>query len=205
MRIRTTEKCSHDGCDGKYYAKGYCYRHYQRMLKGRKIDAPFPVKENEVEIKGNIAHVYIYNIQNYKIGYFVIDTDKVREIEGQKWWKSSNGYICANDRNSGDIILLHRHLTRCPKDMVVDHINHNKSDNRMSNLRICTFGENVLNQKELHGKTNTGEFGICRNKKGYYIVQLDNKYRGCSTNLKDAIKIRDAAVEKSRYKELGII
>lgn len=41
--------------------------------------------------------------------------------------------------------LLHRYITNCPKDKVVDHINHNTLDNRRCNLRITTKRGNSSN------------------------------------------------------------
>lgn len=42
---------------------------------------------------------------------------------------------------------LHRYLTGAPKGMVVDHINGNKLDNRLSNLRVCTQQQNSFNRE----------------------------------------------------------
>lgn len=51
------------------------------------------------------------------------------------------GYKCTT-------VLMHRVLTNCPKGMVVDHLNHDGLDNRMFNLRVCTYSENMLNSRE---------------------------------------------------------
>ena len=48
--------------------------------------------------------------------------------------------------NHGPKQLLHRWLTNCPEDKVVDHINGNPLDNRRCNLRICTQKENSNNK-----------------------------------------------------------
>lgn len=43
----------------------------------------------------------------------------------------------------GKMILLHRHLTKAPAGMTVDHIDGNPLNNRRVNLRVCTREENV--------------------------------------------------------------
>lgn len=61
-------------------------------------------------------------------------------------WHHEDGYAVRPDR--GKDITMHRLIMQPPKDMVVDHINGNRSNNCRVNLRICTHSENNRN----HGK-----------------------------------------------------
>lgn len=55
------------------------------------------------------------------------------------WYKTYYGYaynpVCG---------FMHRYIMNCPEDMVVDHINGDRLDNRKSNLRICTQHQNNM-------------------------------------------------------------
>lgn len=44
------------------------------------------------------------------------------------------------------IRLTHYLMGKPPKGFVIDHINRNCADNRRSNLRVCTVGENNFNK-----------------------------------------------------------
>jgi hypothetical protein len=81
--------------------------------------------------------------------YTIIDSsnlDKVRNVNGKKisWFLGKNGYIgCRTVMNNKDTVLtLHQHLTghygHGRGKESIDHINRNKLDNRMANLRITT-------------------------------------------------------------------
>ena len=110
-------------------------------------------------------------------------------------------YFKINRKN----IRLHRFITNCPKDKVVDHINHNTLDNRRCNLRICTARENSMNRSD----NNTGCCGV-------HYIKRDNTYRatisingklvhlGQSKDINKAIEMRINA-EKKYYPNLSRI
>ena len=120
---------------------------------------------------------------------FLIDTEDLPKIQHLCWWQiRSTGYIA--HKNAGEPVqTLHRLLMGNPEGKVVDHINHDRTDNRKSNLRICTQSENLLN-KTVKPK---GIVEISRGKNKYYTVQL-NGYRGCFKDYNDAKKLRDEII-----------
>ena len=142
----------------------------------------------------------IYEIKNdYIIGHttntnkeFLIDKEDYNKIKKLSWYEQKNGYVCHKDTRK-KIILLHRFIMNCPKNKIVDHINHNKKDNRKQNLRITNYSINSLNRKKIpNGISKT----IIDNNI-YYIVQLKT-YRGCFKNYNDAKKLRDKII-KNEY------
>lgn len=89
-------------------------------------------------------------------------------------------YVTIQKCNNGKrkFFLLHRFITNCPNDMVVDHINHNTLDNRKCNLRITTKrgnSENILTNKSgitgvrYYNRTNKWVAYIWHNKKNHTI------------------------------------
>jgi hypothetical protein len=81
--------------------------------------------------------------------YTIIDNDsldKIRNVNGKKvsWFVGKNGYVgCRTVMNGKDTVLtLHQHLTghygHGRGKESIDHINRDKLDNRMINLRVTT-------------------------------------------------------------------
>ena len=56
----------------------------------------------------------------------------------------------------------------------IDHINGNKSDNRITNLRDVTRGQNRQNIKKAYGSNKTGFLGVCY-KQGKYLAQIKSE------------------------------
>lgn len=138
---------------------------------------------------------------DYGIGYsskneeFYFDLEDCDRIKGYCWHITKDGYIITNSNNN-DYFLMHRLVMDAPQGYDVDHINHNKYDNRKSNLRITTTMQNCSNRK----LTNKyGANGIVRTKDGWTATIGHNWqliYLGHFHNLEDAIKARKEAEEK---------
>jgi hypothetical protein len=98
------------------------------------------------------------------------NTDKVCVIDADMWpvvcdykWsvirsytKTKDVYYAVAQVRDGykcTTLLMHRLLTNCPKGKVVDHLNHDGLDNRMANLKVCTYSENMLNARKYNLNT----------------------------------------------------
>jgi len=78
-------------------------------------------------------------------------------------WRLQNGY--AARRNKTRTTYMHREIMKPPKGMMVDHVNHNKRDNRRANLRICTRQQNTQNNASHAGASSRFKgVSYCREK-----------------------------------------
>lgn len=98
-------------------------------------------------------------------GYILIDQELFEYLSQWTWRENHNGYVSRVEKHPDGrpkhqrTVIMHRTITNTPSDMVVDHINGDKLDNRKQNLRICTVGENNRN------------VNVCRNPLGYKGVK----------------------------------
>lgn len=75
-------------------------------------------------------------------------------------FKNPVGQIYFGFTKNGKKFYLHRMVTNCPEDLVVDHINGNTLDNRTQNLRNCTKLQNQYNQAKHKGKRHSKYKGV---------------------------------------------
>lgn len=79
--------------------------------------------------------------------------------------KSSNNYYSYIFRDY-KYIQIHRLIMNPPKEMLVDHKNHNTLDNRIDNLRIVDKFKNQQNRKGANkNNKSTGIRGVSFNKR----------------------------------------
>lgn len=146
-----------------------------------------------------------YDLTNeYGIGYtnrgndiFYFDLDDYDLIKEYTWYLNGRGYVCAHQYGTGKEMRMHRFLTKAPQDKQVDHINHNKTDNRRSNLRLVTSSQNNMNRRKQSNSTS-GVTGISYYKRydsWEAKIQINGKqiYLGRYKDKEDAIKARKEA------------
>lgn len=95
----------------------------------------------------------------------LIDEDDYHIVSKYKW-HSSQGYAAATLINEGasTSILMHRLILNPPPGYVVDHINGTRSDNRRSNIRICSHAENLCN-RPMQANNTSGYKGVSWSKR----------------------------------------
>lgn len=141
--------------------------------------------------------------------------------DGQLYWKNhaqlknklaggvrSDGYRSVQislGKGIAQRVLLHRaiflmHYGYLPE--IVDHIDRDKTNNRIENLRGCTHQENLWNQP-VRKKNSSGYKGVYwnkKNKKWIVYVSVDRKLKsfGSYDDLNKAIEIAEKARKQHR-------
>lgn len=151
---------------------------------------------NEIILHENYAEILLYNRQGKVTHSAFIDLEDIERVNKYTWGRSANQYVECRELN----IYLHRFIMNCPKDMEVDHINHNGLDNRKENLRIVTHKQNKFNNPILSTNTS-GVTGVSWSKqknkwRAYITIDDKQKSLGYYFNKEDAIKARKEAEEK---------
>lgn len=123
----------------------------------------------------------------------LIDKDDYEKVK-ENYWYEDNGYAKATI--NGEKVKMHRFIMQPPKNMFVDHINHNTLDNRKMNLRIVTPAQNTMNTKPRseHG-------GVCwcnLTKKWHAQISVRGKRvsLGRFSDIGSALEARKQAEEK---------
>ena len=107
-------------------------------------------------------------------GYLIVGSWKVHNIV----WEQFNG--------------------KKPKGFQIDHINGNRLDNRIENLRIATYAENQWNAKK-RIDNNSGVKGVCWHKASKrWMAQIKQNKRLFYLGTYDSIKEAERIVKKKR-------
>lgn len=189
------KKCEVCGRECKRLKRKMCEKHYNQYRKyGEILDSSPRTKcdPNEIIEYDNYAEIILYNIRGEEVARTIIDLDDVDKIKDYKWYLKKDGYASNNKK-----ILLHRLITDCPKDMVIDHINHDPLDNRKSNLRVCTQHQNLMNSSKRNDNTS-GVIGVSYDKrinKWHAQIMYNKKHihLGCFNTKEEAAEARRQA------------
>lgn len=141
----------------------------------------------------------------YGIGYtskgeeFYFDLEDYDKIKDYIWCISDNGYVITkNPVCYNRIIFMHRLIMNVKEHKIkVDHIYHNKCDNRKSQLRLVNDNQNQYNMTKPKDNTSgyKGVYWHKNKEKWEALIQCDGKlkYLGLYDDINDAIEAREKA------------
>jgi len=193
---------------------------YNRYLKNTLDKCLYYVRlhKNGKGTKYSIRHfVNMYNpiennnlvdIPNYEELYkFDIELNQVYNIKKNKYLKNhltNYGYyqvgLCKNNIKTN--FRLHQLVYMCnypTEDLIgfeIDHIDNNKLNNKIENLRKCSHSDNMSNKKTHKNNKSTGIKYITTYKYGYLFQLTKNKikYQKKFKKLEEAIEHRNRVV-----------
>jgi hypothetical protein len=91
------------------------------------------------------------------VAYAKVDDDDYKILSQRNWYLTDQGY--AKRRQSlghkkSMLVMMHRVIMRAEKGTLLDHKNHDRLDNRKTNLRFCTKTQNNLNRPKRRDNTS---------------------------------------------------
>jgi hypothetical protein len=129
----------------------------------------------------------------------IVDADDFEYLNQWKWLFDGKGYAVRHEpRQKGKHrgwIYMHRLINNTPSDLETDHINHNRLDNRKSNLRAITHQKNLFNSKIAKNNTS-GCKGVTKAKgkwQAQIVINQKNIYLGYYYDIEEAIRARTEA------------
>lgn len=194
--------CKRQRCNRIAVAKGYCKSHHSTYLKSGEKDF-YRTDLNQFIIINNTVQIILRDTHGNQIGEAIIDKADLEIVSKHKWYLTAKGYVMTRiDRKKQ--LFIHRLLLNPAPDKVIDHIDRDPLNNRRSNLRECTAGENLLNSK-VRKDNITGQTGIVfRKSRNAYVARINRNgkeyYLGQFKNINDAVEVRKKA-EKQLFKE----
>lgn len=133
-------------------------------------------RPNRFEVKSGFVVGF-----THKGDEFIFDVDDFDIVSKYTWHKTSNGYIC--NKNKSKYTVLHRLIMNPPDGIDIDHINHDKCDNRKENLRFATRSQNLVNRRY---KNKTGYRGVVSLPSGRFVAQIGDDYLGSYDTAEEA-------------------
>lgn len=131
-------------------------------------------------------------------GVTLVDTSEWHRLREFNWRLDAKGYVTTTV--DGCPRKLHRLLLNYP-DFSVDHVNGDKRDNRLNNLRIDYLRQNAQNKKKTI-TNKSGNTGICWNKRtgkwrAYCGASGEEHYLGNYDCLLEAFIVRERFAESA--------
>lgn len=197
-------RCKIDGCEklgkltkGKrYFERGYCGMHYQRLMKGKPLDGAGIRDRRSAIIEGDVAKIPLG--VEARDGYAQVDREYAW-LDKYSWslGTAAGGYA-VGWVDGKNIRMQHLILGQQPP-LVTDHINHDKLDNRKSNLRLVSIQQNAMNSK---ARSLSGYKGVSRNR-NRWNAKLTLNGRSINGGTYDTVEEAAEAYNKLAIKHFG--
>lgn len=158
----------------------------ERIKKQRKFNE-YKIVDGYVKVKLNDENHMLCDIEDWE------------RFNGHYWFMNDAGYAVCETMKTGTL-RFHKLVTGTTAEVIIDHINRNKLDNRKCNLRIATASVNAIN-RGLQSNNTTGYKGVYFDKrrrvwKAWVKVSGKLITLGSYPKKEEAIAARQAGEEK---------
>lgn len=186
---------------------GEFYQAPNDHLKGRgcplcsRIKASKKIIEKTINSRPDLSHVTVPSGSiAIPVGnngrHTIIDEDDYNLVCNYNWHFIKGGYVY-----NSKIGLIHRLIMNPDKSKKVDHVNHDVTDNRRCNLRVCSHSDNTKNRISDETRFTSKYKGVCWYKKySLWVSRIScNGKRFCLGYFDDevdAAKAYDEAAKK---------
>lgn len=131
-----------------------CQKHRHQLYKYGKFLDNIPrtvhdLNDYKIDYAHNTVTFNMYNQKSVFTASFVADLEDIEKLKYRKWRLNKDGYAITGGkvtgRNASNVVLG---IDSRNNNLIIDHINGNRLDNRKCNLRIVTIQQNALNRRQ---------------------------------------------------------
>lgn len=149
-------RCGVTECPFAQYQKGFCGKHSQRLSRGSNPSSATIFDDRPHIDYGDYIHIPLG--VGAKQGYAIADRN-MAHLDKYRWHSDVDGY--ASNQRIGKMQYLV--LGDVPNGKIIDHINGDRKDNRVHNLRLVTKQQNLQN-RAVSSANKSGYKGVFANR-----------------------------------------
>lgn len=165
----------------------YCKKHWNHMVRYGKIVDKTIYDKNDYIFEKDIVKIVLRDKYQNVNGYCIIDKEDYEKIKDFKWYLVNQGYCTTKSIQKEHGIRIHSVLMsdnymELTNNILHDHINQDKLDNRKCNLRTVTQHQNTMNMGKKYNNSS-GVTGVQQkiNKHSIkWIASIMYEYKGMS-------------------------
>jgi hypothetical protein len=164
--------CGSDNQVNKYQGKPYCKKHWNHMVRYGEVIEKTIYDKNDYIFEDDIVKIVLRDRKQNINGYCIIDKDDYDKVKKYKWYKSY-GYCKTKSIIKDNGIAIHNVIMDNLEhidEIIYDHQDKDKLNNRKLNLRLVTDQENAMNMSKKITNTS-GVTGVRQ-----YNNDLDSKW-----------------------------
>ncbi len=141
-------KCNHDSCTNSAFASGLCKSHLNHIKRYGETRDLRGTNRVYIDSSNCTAKLVLYDVHRKPFKYAIVDINILPKLKNI--YLSYDGSYARVGTSKGRKVYLHHIVIGRPEgSLVVDHINRDKLDNRLCNLRFVTKSENNKNRQNI--------------------------------------------------------